>query len=214
MIFSIDGVIVYYIWTSYIILYICKLLLHLPFTSKAIFSFITNIVFILLIGGVISYCLDFLIVNKECHYQVDMNETSTPSSNTNLKDTGGNNNNPEPPKDEIFKGKNHNNSDETEDGDRYKDKDIPKSVSTNSITKSVSTNSINSDISYNSDDIALAAKLDKKNFENVISSDVNKAKELYDQKADELAKIKTELAKFKKSSKVTVGLKIVEEEPF
>lgn len=48
----------------------------------------------------------------------------------------------------------------------------------------------------------------------MVDHDTTKATELYNKKADELAKAKIELAKYKQSEKVTLSLEIVEEKPF
>jgi hypothetical protein len=44
-------------------------------------------------------------------------------------------------------------------------------------------------------------QLDKQNFSNVVNKDTAKASELYNKKADELVKAKSELAKYKKVNK-------------
>ena len=67
------------------------------------------------------------------------------------------------------------------------------------IPQSTSANSISSAVSFT--DLALVVQLDKQNFSNVVNRDTAKATELYNKKADELAKAKSELAKYKKVNK-------------
>ena len=94
-------------------------------------------------------------------------------------------------------------------------KNSPKSKSEfKSFPTSTSNNSISSSVSYTSADLALAADLDKKNFSNVVDNDTIKATELYNKKVDELTKAKAELAKYKKTDKIDIGLKIEEDKPF
>lgn len=159
-----------------------------------------NILFILVIGGLIG---EFLGAFRDYtdYYTMNTGESSKSPANINNSGLGGNgNNDPQPPKDDGLVVKNpdsHNSKD--------KGKGLPQSTSANSI---------NSNVSYTSTDIAIQTDLDKQNFRNVVNSDIHKAIDLYDEKANELAIAKAELAKYKNRHKISVGLKIEGGKPF
>lgn len=167
------------------------------------YTFITKLLLILTISVLVSNLIDYYLVNgnleslySNTNVKSD-NGTSNNSSQPSQSGTG--HNNPQPPKDGLVVTKN------PDDHDSVKSKGIPQSTSNNSIS---------SEVSYTSTDLALAAELDKQNFSNVVKQDTAKATDLFNQQADELAKVKSELAKLKKSERLTFGLKIIEERPF
>lgn len=194
--YGLNGIIIYYFWSIYVCSYITILLIRLPLNYKNILTIIVYILLILTIGGLVGCLLNEFV--GYINYVVNTGDAPKASSNINSGSSDGGNN-PQPPKDGSVVIKNPDSS------DKGKGKGLPESTSTNSI---------NSNVSYSSTDIALQTKLDKQNFLNAVKSDVDKATDLYNQKADELAKAKVELAKFKKSANVSVGFTIVEDKPF
>lgn len=74
-IFNLNGDIVYYLWSYLVIFFILVLLLRLPLNKNNIFQFITSILLILIIGGLVGNCIDCFIVHKECYYTVNMGKS-------------------------------------------------------------------------------------------------------------------------------------------
>ena len=196
--FGLNGNIVYYIWSVWVCSNLIILLFRLPLNKQCLFTFMVNILLILTIGGLVG---NFFVGFLDYIYYYEVNTGESPKSSGNINSGCGDNgnNNPQPAKDGLVV-KNPDSHDS-----KYKGKGLPQSTSANSI---------NSNISYTSTDIAIQTNLEKQNFRNVVNTDVDKATDLYNQKADELTKAKAELAKIKKSDKISVGFKLEEEKPF
>lgn len=198
MLFNLKGI-VYYMWSCWVFYHISFTFFHLPLNTNNIFSFISYRLLILSISGLIGYFIDWFVVCNVLHYQVNVGEV--PNSSNNISGSGGEGgNNPQPPKDKLVV-----KNPDSHDSDKNKAKGIPQSTSVNSM---------NSEVSYTSGDLATAAQMDKQNFRNIVNNDTAKATDMYNEKADDLAKAKSELAKYKRTDRLLVGLKIEEEKPF
>ena len=198
---------IYFIWLCIVIILTVKKFIYLPININNVSSFLSYLAIALAIGSLGAFCLDSVLADYNIGYQLNAgnsqhgtsNESGGGGSSGANSDGGG-----RPPK---------GNSDLTVY--HLQDKTVNKESNSEShLPQSTSLNSITSDTSYTESDLATAAKADKQNFSNVVKTDTTQASKLYNDKVDELAKAKSELLKYKKSGKIEVGLKVVEEDPF
>ena len=196
---------IYFIWLSLVIILTVKKFIYLPININNVSSFLSCLAIALAIASLGAFCLESVLADYNIKYILKAGNSQHGTSNDSGGNSGGNSDGGGlPPK---------GNSDLTVY--HAQDKTVNKESNSEShLPQSTSLNSITSETSYTESDLATAAKVDKQNFSNVVKTDTTQASNLYNEKVDELAKAKSELLKYKKSGKIEVGIKVVEEDPF